>query len=167
MLFRNPKILIFILVWINLFQSALSRITFNPNRTVILIRHAEKPLTGNDLSERGWLRAECIKELFTKNETITPKRIYAQRAASVKELAHNISELDPSINPVLVSWNHEDMRKFLIYFGMDYRIAPEYPKNRYDLVWMYNEKNEFSFFSQNCTGLGDYRFTRYKYRDGL
>jgi hypothetical protein len=59
------------------------------------------------------------------------------------------------------------MRKFLIYFGMDYRIAPEYPKNRYDLVWMYNEKNEFSFFSQNCTGLGDYRFTRYKYRDGL
>lgn len=195
---NNNTLLVFTLIIINL-SKVLSQI-LNPGRTVMLIRHAEKPLFGNDLSEMGWLRAECISELFSKNDTLTPKKIYAQRAANrkkdddeslpdsrrqiqtvgplaralnlvvdntyyapeVKELAKDISSLPPEINPVLVSWNHDDMHKFLINFGMDYRIAPKYPKRRFDLVWIYNEKNEFSYFSQNCTGLGDYRFTRYK-----
>ncbi|ORX76808.1 hypothetical protein BCR32DRAFT_248438 [Anaeromyces robustus] len=199
MLSRKYIILTF-LIWMFLFQTSLSKkekFTYKPNRTVILIRHAEKPASGNDLSERGWLRAECISDLFSKNSTLTPKMIFAQRAATrkdenlpdsrrqiqtvgplaralnltidnsffaseVKALAKEISKLDKSYDPVLVSWNHEDMRKFLIYFGMSYRIAPKYPKNRYDLVWIINKDREFSYFSQNCTGLGDYRFTRYK-----
>ncbi|OUM67009.1 hypothetical protein PIROE2DRAFT_68882 [Piromyces sp. E2] len=152
-----------------------------------------------DLSERGWLRSECISELFQKNSTLTPKKIYAQSAANhkkddenlpdsrrhiqtvaplaralnlvvdntflaseVKELAKNISELPTDIDPVLISWNHEDMRKFLINFGMSYRIAPKYPKNRYDLVWIIDNSTQFYSFSQNCSGLGDYRFNIYK-----
>ncbi|ORX42062.1 hypothetical protein BCR36DRAFT_338233 [Piromyces finnis] len=199
--FKKIPLLLFFIVLICLFQTVLSKsnITFFTNRRVILIRHAEKPLSGNDLSERGWLRAECISDLFKNNKTLAPKKIYAQKAANhkkedenlpdsrrqiqtvaplaralnltidnhfhaseVKALAKDISELPLDIDPVLISWNHEDMRKFLIYFGMNYRIAPKYPKNRYDLVWVINNNTEFSSFSQNCAGLGDYRFNRYK-----
>jgi len=206
MVYYKNTLLIFFLVHLCLFQLVLSKsnITFFTNRKVILIRHAEKPSFGNDLSERGWLRAECISELFQKNKTLTPKKIYAQRAANhkkedenlpdsrrqiqtvgplaralnlvvddtfhaseVKELAKSISELPLDINPVLISWNHEDMRKFLINFGMNYRTAPKYPKNRYDLIWVINNDTSFEYYSQNCEGLGDYRFNKYKRKENL
>lgn len=192
---KIPYILLLFLIFT---KSAFSNLRkpVNPGRTVFLMRHAEKPARGNDLSERGWLRAECISDLFTQNKTLTPKIIYAQRSAKksdenlpdsrrqiqtvaplaralnlevnntfyaseVDQLSKDISQLDPSYNPVLVSWNHEDIRRFLLNFGMNYRYAPKYPKTRFDLVWVIDENGNFSYFSENCEGLGDYRFIIY------
>jgi len=145
----------------------------------------------------GWRRAECIRELFIANNTITPKTIYAQKASKkdetipdsrrqietvaplarklgltinnsftsfqLDELSKDIGNLDANAFPVLVSWNHDEIKNFLINFGMKYQIAPKYPSKRYDLVWVINrdENNNvvFRYFSQNCEGLGDYRFS--------
>jgi len=166
---------------------------------VMLIRHAEKPASGNDLSAMGWRRAECIRELFMKDSNLTPNKIYAQKASKKDEeipdsrrqietvaplaralgltidnsftsfelddLTKDIEKLSEDQYPVLVSWNHDEVKNFLINFGMKYQIAPTYPAKRYDLVWTVepDPKNSgeiiFNAFSQNCDGLGDYRFS--------
>jgi len=145
----------------------------------------------------GWRRAECIRDLFQKNDTLTPKTIYAQKASKknddtipdsrrqietvaplaralnyvidnrftsfeVDALCQDINGLDEGQFPVLVSWNHDDIKNFLINFGMMYQIAPTYPSKRYDLIFMIEQDKNgevvFSSQSQNCEGLGDYRF---------
>jgi len=166
---------------------------------VMLIRHAEKPASGNDLSAMGWRRAECIRDLFMNNSTIKPNKIYAQKASKkneeipdsrrqietvaplaralgltidnsftsfeLDELSNDIATLSEDQFPVLVSWNHDEIKNFLINFGMKYQIAPTYPSKRYDLVWTVDPDLEnpgeivFGAFSQNCEGLGDYRFS--------
>ncbi|KAG4093985.1 hypothetical protein H8356DRAFT_1080974 [Neocallimastix lanati (nom. inval.)] len=190
------SLLIVCFFYIN-YGTAILSSKISPKGKVMLIRHAEKPPSGNDLSAMGWRRAECIRELFTKNETITPITIYAQKASKkdetipdsrrqietvaplaralgitinnsftsfeLDELSKDIGELDETKFPVLVSWNHDEIKNFLINFGMKYQIAPTYPSKRYDLVWTIerdvNNEVQFNFFSQNCEGLGDYRFS--------
>jgi len=169
----------------------------SPKGKVILIRHAEKPASGNDLSAMGWRRAECIRDLFMKNDTLKPNTIYAQKASKkdetipdsrrqietvaplaraldltinnsftsfeLDELSTDIAGLNEKDFPVLVSWNHDEIKNFLINFGMNYQVAPTYPSKRYDLVWIIERDIEnnvvFNYFSQNCEGLGDYRFS--------
>jgi len=170
----------------------------SPKGKVMLIRHAEKPASGNDLSAMGWRRAECIRDLFMKNETLKPNTIYAQKASKknddtipdsrrqietvaplaralgltidnsftsfeIDALSQDIAGLEESSFPVLVSWNHDEIKNFLINFGMNYQVAPTYPSKRYDLVWIIerdiNNQVVFNYFSQNCEGLGDYRFS--------
>lgn len=145
----------------------------------------------------GWRRAECIRDLFMKNDTLKPNTIYAQKASKkdetipdsrrqietvaplaraldltinnsftsfqLDELSTDIAGLNEKDFPVLVSWNHDEIKNFLINFGMNYQVAPTYPSKRYDLVWIIERDIEnnvvFNYFSQNCEGLGDYRFS--------
>ncbi|ORX82912.1 hypothetical protein BCR32DRAFT_292305 [Anaeromyces robustus] len=199
------KILLFValcLLYLNATEALLKdKVTIQGK--VMLIRHAEKPPSGNDLSTMGWRRAQCIRDKFIANEgdfkDLTPKKIYAQKASKkdetipdsrrqietvaplarqldltidnrftsfqLDELSEDIGKLSADQYPVLVSWNHDEIKNFLINFGMQYQIAPTYPSKRYDLVWIIepdpsdSKKVKFSYFSQNCEGLGDYRFS--------
>jgi len=197
----NSKILCFValcFLYFN-FANAILKDKLSPKGKVMLIRHAEKPASGNDLSAMGWRRAECIRDLFIGNSTITPKTIFAQKASrkdetipdsrrqietvaplarklgytidnsftsfEVDDLSKKIADLSEEEFPVLVSWNHDDIKSFLINFGMNYQVAPTYPSSRYDLVFTIerdpsdNKKAVFNSFSQMCEGLGDYRFS--------
>jgi len=195
------KILFLAVIFVLYFSSAnaILKDKINIKGKVILIRHAEKPASGNDLSAMGWRRTECIRDLFLNNDELRPNKIYAQKASKKKdeelpdsrrpietvaplarklnlvidntyttieldELTKDIATLTEEQYPVLVAWNHDEIKNFLINFGMKYQIAPNYPAKRYDLVWVAepdpDNKGEIKFtsFSQNCTGLGDYRF---------
>ncbi|OUM69583.1 hypothetical protein PIROE2DRAFT_68518 [Piromyces sp. E2] len=195
----NNKLLYLFVVCFLYFNSAnaILKDKLSPKGLVILIRHAEKPASGNDLSAMGWRRAECIRNLFMSNTTLTPQTIYAQKASKknsetipdsrrqietvaplaralnkvidnrftsfeVDALCQDISGLSEDQFPVLVSWNHDDIKNFLINFGMMYQIAPTYPSKRYDLIFMIERGKDgevqFSSRSQECEGLGDYRF---------
>lgn len=192
----SKYIILFACLFLFNFTNAILLNKVNTKGNVMVIRHAEKPISGNDLSNDGWRRAECIRDLFSANETITPKVIYAQKASKknnentadsrrqietvaplarkldlvidnsyteyeVDELSKNVGTLSESEYPVLISWNHDDIKSFLINFGMKYQIAPTYPSNRYDLVFVINSMNgevKFSSFSESCEGLGDYRY---------
>ncbi|KAG4086512.1 hypothetical protein H8356DRAFT_1372931 [Neocallimastix lanati (nom. inval.)] len=112
---------------------------------------------------RGWLRAECIKELITKNETLIPKRIYTQKATSDKKeenLQDSCRQIQ-TVGPLARALKQEIYNSFL---------APEVKEFVYN-IGEFNSSinlfgyNEFSFFSQDCTGLSDYRLTRHKCRD--
>jgi len=195
----NNKLLFFLVVYFLYYNSAnaILKNKITPKGKVMLIRHAEKPASGNDLSAMGWRRAECIRNLFNNDTTITPNKIYAQKASKkndetipdsrrqietvaplarslnqvidnrftsfeVDELCTDIGGLSADQFPVLISWNHDDIKNFLINFGMKYQIAPTYPSKRYDLIFMISDENgeaKFESRSQMCEGLGDYRFS--------
>ena len=195
----NNKLLYIFVVCFIFFNSSNAILTKKlvPKGRIMFIRHAEKPASGNDLSAMGWRRAECIRNLFTSNDTLKPNTIYAQKASKkndetipdsrrqietvaplaralgyvidnrftsfeVDALCQDINGLNEDQFPVLVSWNHDDIKNFLINFGMMYQIAPTYPSQRYDLIFMIEQdidgKVVFSSRSQECEGLGDYRF---------
>ena len=48
---------------------------------VVIIRHAEKPDSGNELSPQGWLRAKALPQFFNNNKIVNqfgiPAAIYA------------------------------------------------------------------------------------------
>lgn len=39
-------------------------------KAIILLRHAEKPLNGPDLSKKGWLRAKALPEIFNEGHSL-------------------------------------------------------------------------------------------------
>ncbi|KAG5461709.1 MAG: hypothetical protein BJ554DRAFT_6048 [Olpidium bornovanus] len=61
-------------------------------RKFVLIRHAEKPVVGNDLSEIGRARAECLKEYFA-NGPLRPSYIFAQEPDPKADGYHEIRSL--------------------------------------------------------------------------
>ncbi|MFA6584460.1 MAG: histidine phosphatase family protein [Elusimicrobiaceae bacterium] len=72
------KLLIFIaMVFVPVFAIPAA---FAAPAQVIVIRHAEKPETGNELSELGWKRAYALVDFFKNNKAVTrygtPAAIY-------------------------------------------------------------------------------------------
>ena len=66
--------------FITLSQFITSRVYATPAQ-VVIIRHAEKPDEGNELSPQGWLRAKALPQFFNSNKTVNqfglPAAIYA------------------------------------------------------------------------------------------
>ena len=99
---------------------------------VILIRHGEKPASGDDLSPRGYERADCLAKHFGRDSVYNISHIFAYvdhpsrrpietatplagalgiaidtsiKRDDTDKLADAISDLDPS-STVLVCWEH-------------------------------------------------------------
>jgi hypothetical protein len=66
---------------------------------VLIIRHAEKPETGPDLSEKGRQRAEALVEFFRKDPSVTrfgtPVALYAAAPPKVGGSQRSIQTLEP------------------------------------------------------------------------
>ncbi|XRM41785.1 hypothetical protein ABZX51_005026 [Aspergillus tubingensis] len=139
--------------------------TPDPNPpTVYLIRHGEKPPDPGDsgLNADGFKRAECLREVFgvgspyeighvmapkinkrgqhrRSYETVLP---VAQdlglsvdtscKRNHVKCVAKRIKEFKGTGN-ILISWRHGKMRQIVQELG--YEDPPEYPDDRFDLIW--------------------------------
>ena len=125
-------------------------------QTAILIRHGEKPSTGDDLSPRGYQRAAClinhfrsanITHLFayTDHNTRRPVETITPLAASlntsidtsigrddVDKLVAKIASL-PAHAVALVCWEHKVLHDIAKALGVDY--APDYDKDEFDLQW--------------------------------
>ena len=66
---------------------------------VILIRHGEKPLNGNELSPKGWQRANALPTFFISNKMISqfgnPVALYAAAPAKAGGSIRSIQTLTP------------------------------------------------------------------------
>ncbi|TPR01635.1 Major Facilitator Superfamily protein [Aspergillus niger] len=132
--------------------------------TVYLIRHGEKPPDPEDsgLNADGFKRAECLREVFgvgspyDVGHVMAPKinkrgqhrRSYETVLPVAKDLdlpvdtsckrnhvkcvAKRIREFKGTGN-ILISWRHGKMREIVQELG--YEDPPEYPEDRFDLIW--------------------------------
>jgi hypothetical protein len=141
------------------------------SKIIYFIRHGEKKANSKELSHKGFLRAKCLKTLFTTTYP-TPDRILAQRIGkysskrpiqTVKPLAENLgvkielcegddyqcvfNELDKA-GDVLVSWEHKRLSVILEHY-VDKKMM--YPKHRFDLIWIVNTKTrQVREVTQDC-----------------
>lgn len=69
---------------------------------IILIRHAEKPETGNELNERGWQRANALPYFFENNPEILrfgwPVALYAMSPKDETGSVRAIQTVTPLAN---------------------------------------------------------------------
>ncbi|MBC7712936.1 MAG: hypothetical protein H7177_06340 [Rhizobacter sp.] len=78
---------------------------------IIIMRHAEKPFSGNSLSEAGHLRATLLPEYFESNKTIAelgpPAAMYAIAPVSVGRSVRSIQTLLPMANHFKITLNQK------------------------------------------------------------
>ncbi len=81
---------------------------------VILIRHAEKPAEGNDLSPRGFQRARALVSFFQTNPAVTrfgpPAAIYAAKPKADGAQARPLETVQPLAKALRLAVN-TDFRK--------------------------------------------------------
>ncbi|PIG83073.1 phosphoglycerate mutase family protein [Aspergillus arachidicola] len=151
--------------------------------TVYLIRHGEKPDDGGDgLSAQGVQRAQCLRSVFGKDSKYNIGYIMAQTPKksgkrtrpyeTVLPLAEDLGlTVDTSCDRddpkcvkkaveeykgdgnILICWQHEALTDIVKKLGA--KDAPEYPSDRFDLIWTdpspYTEITETT--SEQCPGL--------------
>ncbi|KAJ5622637.1 hypothetical protein N7528_005869 [Penicillium herquei] len=150
---------------------------------VYFIRHGEKPRNGGiGLSDDGLERAECIRDIFGDHSDYNIGYIMAQKPKksgkrnrpyeTVKPLAEDLGiKVDISCKRddsecvkdtiddyegegnILICWEHHRMTDLVEELG--YEDAPEYPDDRYDLIWTdpYPYTDITEIVSEKCPGL--------------
>ncbi|KIH87731.1 phosphoglycerate mutase family protein [Sporothrix brasiliensis 5110] len=150
--------------------------------TVYLIRHGEKPSSGNGLSAQGLERAQCLRTVFGASSSYNIGHIMAQQPLSsgkrqrpldtVQPLATDLGlTVDTSCDRddescvknvidnysgsgnILLCWEHDELTNIAEALGAN--NAPTYPDASFDLIW--TDPSDYSSItsitSENCPGL--------------
>ncbi|KAI9369434.1 hypothetical protein BJX61DRAFT_545589 [Aspergillus egyptiacus] len=151
--------------------------------TIYFIRHGEKPSDGGTgLSPQGEERADCLREVFGASSGYNIGYIMAQKPKkngkrirpylTVLPVAKDLGlEVDISCDRndtdcvkdaigayqgngnILICWQHGALTDIIEALGAE--AAPEYPDDRYDLIWTdpYPYAGVTSEMSEMCPGL--------------
>ncbi|EPS26399.1 hypothetical protein POX_g09300 [Penicillium oxalicum] len=150
--------------------------------TVYLIRHGEKPASGDGLNAQGMQRAQCLRNVFGANSQYNIGHIMAQTPKSsgkrqrpydtVKPLAADLGLTvdlscdrdDPKCvanvvkgytgpGNILICWEHDALTDIVSTLGDS--DAPDYPDNSFDIIWTDPApyNSIVSQTSENCPGL--------------
>ena len=140
---------------------------------VVVIRHGEKPPTGNALNERGEQRAQCIADTFAAKGFThifafapTPQHPSERAVQTVTPLSDAIGvSVDTSVSRddvdglveairalpvdavVLVCWEHHIVQDIALSLGV--LSAPEYDGDEFDLMWTI-QRGSLTQTHQNC-----------------
>ncbi|KAK5123924.1 hypothetical protein LTR85_002121 [Meristemomyces frigidus] len=152
--------------------------------TVYLIRHGEKPASGNGLSAQGMQRAQCLRTVFGANSSYGIGHIMAETPKSsgararpydtVEPLAEDLGlAVDTSCDRddsdcvadvvdsyvgsgnILICWEHDALTDIVTALGDD--NAPTYPDDSFNIIWTdpYDYSEITSMSSEDCPGLDD------------
>ncbi|KFY69740.1 hypothetical protein V501_08360 [Pseudogymnoascus sp. VKM F-4519 (FW-2642)] len=150
--------------------------------TVYLIRHGEKPSSGNGLNAQGLQRAQCLRNVFGSSSSynigyimaMTPDSdgSRARPLATVQPLATDLGiTVDTSCDRddqkcvakvvnnytgsgnILICWEHDALTDIVDALGDS--NAPSYPSASFNLIW--TDPSPYSAItattSENCPGL--------------
>jgi len=151
--------------------------------TVYLIRHGEKPDSGNGLSAQGVERAQCLRTVFGASSSYNIGHIMAETPKSsgkrqrpydtVEPLAEDLGlTVDVSCDRddedcvsdvvqkydgpgnILICWEHHELNNIAEAIGA--KNVDNYPDDSYNLIWTqpYPYK-DISVSSEDCPGLDD------------
>ncbi|OCK94409.1 uncharacterized protein K441DRAFT_687305 [Cenococcum geophilum 1.58] len=152
--------------------------------TVYLIRHGEKPDSGDGLSAEGQQRAQCLRSVFGASSAYSIGHIMAQtpksdgsRQRPYDTVAPLASDLGLTVDitcdrddsdcvkdvvdgyqgsgNILICWEHDALHDIVKTLGDD--DAPDYPDNSFNLIWTdpYPYSQITSTISEDCPGLDD------------
>jgi hypothetical protein len=130
--------LITLIAYISLPLSLINSAFADPAE-VILIRHAEKPEVGNDLSLRGRERAAALAPYFMETPELlefkTPVAIYAQRPKNGTSSIRSVETVRPLANALHVKINDSFVREQFEQMVDEIRRKPEYEGHTVLVCW--------------------------------
>ncbi|KAK4499789.1 hypothetical protein PRZ48_007975 [Zasmidium cellare] len=150
--------------------------------TVYLIRHGEKPDSGNGLNAQGMQRAQCLRNVFGASSGYDIEYILTQDYKSDGSrkrpydtvyplsqdlgltidhhcdrddqgcVADAVDDYDGDGN-ILICWEHDALHDIVKKLGDE--DAPDYPDDRFDIIWVDPPKYKSitDSYSENCPGL--------------
>ena len=105
---------------------------------VIIIRHAEKPATGDDLNEKGRQRAAALVPYFQESPEVleykTPVAIYAQKSTEShksRRPVDTIKGLAKTLNQELIQYRRDDA----LVMVKDIMAKPQYEGKMVLICW--------------------------------
>lgn len=126
------------IAWL-LLPFSISSSAFADPAEVILIRHAEKPETGIDLSLRGRERAAALAPYFLESPELlkfkTPVAIYAQRPKNAMSSIRSIETVRPLADALHLKINDTYMRDDFEQMVEEIRRKPEYEGRSVLICW--------------------------------
>ncbi|KAJ5825270.1 hypothetical protein N7474_002408 [Penicillium riverlandense] len=164
--------------------AAMLLATATAKSTVYLIRHGEKPSSGDGLNSQGEERAQCLVNVFSTSSSYNIGHIMAQTPQSdgsqqrpydtVLPLAQSLGlTVDTSCQRddsdcvqsvvdgytgagnILICWEHDALTDIVSALGDD--DAPSYPSDSFNLIW--TDPSPYtsivSVTSEDCPGLDD------------
>ncbi|CAL5869046.1 uncharacterized protein PFLUO_LOCUS3274 [Penicillium psychrofluorescens] len=162
----------------------LATATATAQSTVYLIRHGEKPSSGDGLDSQGEERAQCLVNVFAANSSYNIGHIMAETPQSdgsqqrpydtVLPLANSLGlTVDTSCQRddsdcvqgvidsytgagnILICWEHSALTDIVTALGDD--DAPTYPDDSFNLIWTDPSPytSVVSVTSEDCPGLDD------------
>ena len=106
---------------------------------VIIIRHGEKPDTGNELNERGWQRANALVGFFQQNSSVTqhgaPAAIYAMAPKGASGSLRPIQTVTPLAQSLGLTINSNYTKKQLLQLVSDILADPSYEGRTVLICW--------------------------------
>lgn len=134
----------------------------DPGLKIVIIRHAEKPVPGDNLSCQGENRARQLPEVFYKKfgkpdytyvpalglgksteharmfQTVTPLAIKYNLTINSTFAENDYAEIAEDVlqksGTVLLVWNHSDVREVASALGAS--TAPSWDGSDYDSIWI-------------------------------
>jgi hypothetical protein len=122
---------------------------------VLLIRHAEKPESGNDLSEQGYARAKALPAFFTKNPVVNRfgpiAAVYAMKAASEDSSNRPVETVIPTAKTLGLIIHAQYPRKIIVPLVSEIKNSPELDGKTVLICWEHKMipliAQEFGFFN--------------------
>ena len=106
---------------------------------VIIIRHGEKPDTGNELSPQGFQRADALVGFFEHNPAVTrygaPAAIYAMDPKDVDGSLRPIETVTPLAKALGLAINHDYMKEQLPELVSAVMTNPAYDGKTVLICW--------------------------------
>ncbi|CAK7222162.1 hypothetical protein SCUCBS95973_004747 [Sporothrix curviconia] len=137
--------------------SATAAAAASSGPTVYMIRHGEKPDSGNGLNAEGLERAQCLRTLFGASGSFDIGYIMAQKPKSNGKRKRPLDTVKPLAKDlglaVDTSWEHEELTNIAKALGV--KKAPSYPSDQFNLIWTlpYDYKTVASITSEKCPDL--------------
>jgi hypothetical protein len=106
---------------------------------VIIIRHGEKPSTGNELSPQGFQRADALVGFFEHNPAVTqygaPVAIYAMDPKDADGSLRPIETVTPLANALGLTIDHDYVKDQLPALVSDIMANPAYDGKMVLICW--------------------------------
>ena len=115
---------------------------------VIIIRHGEKPSSGDELSDRGWARAQALVQYFETKPAVTrfgtPIAIYAMKPGSADTSLRPIETVTPLAQDLGMTINTSFEKNDIKALVEEIMTNPLYDKKMVLICWEHKMINNIA-----------------------
>ena len=121
------------------FLQSFFSLAYSAPSQIVILRHGEKPVTGNELNEKGWKRANALVDYVIENKVINefgnPIALYAGAPTNAGGAIRSIQTISPLASRLGLEINKSITKKELSLLVNEVLNAKEYENHTVLICW--------------------------------